>query len=99
MDKIDGKVLGEDGPKRKRLVIRLAEYKEQITAIISSAYMQEAYDEFKPSSKGIMLTRSNYLTFKKVVDCNHEAVMDWLGVGYVPEHVEKYNKVPLCFLK
>lgn len=92
MGKEDGKVLGEDGPKRKRLVIRLTEYKDHRLLDLRYWYLDKKADEFKPTSKGIMLTRSNYLAFKKVVDHNHETVMDWLGVGYVPEHVEKYNR-------
>lgn len=86
------RVLAEDGPERKRLVIRLTEYEQHRLLDLRYWYIHKPSGEFRPSNKGVMLTRSNYLTVKNVIERFHEEVMDWLGVGYVPEHVAKYEK-------
>ncbi len=89
---METKYLAEDGPKNKHLVIQLNEYEENRFLDLRYFYFDKKDQEYKPTRKGISLTKSNYLMVKKVVEKNHEEVMDWLGVGYVPEHVEKYQK-------
>ncbi len=89
--KMESRYLAEDGPKNKHLVIQLSEYENNRFLDLRYFYFDKKDQEYKPTRKGISLTRSNYLMVKKVVEKNHEQVMDWLGVGYVPEHVEKYQ--------
>ena len=85
-------ILAEDGPDRKKLIIGKKEYKNHRFLELRYYFFDKVTQEFMPTKKGIALTRSNYLTVKKVIDKNHEQVLDWLGVGYVPEHVEKNFK-------
>ena len=84
------KTLAEDGSSRNRLVIKLTEYEENRLLDCRYWYLDKKSGEFRPTRKGVMLTKSNYLSFKTVIETKHEEVMDWLGVGYVPEHVAKY---------
>lgn len=84
-------ILAEDGPDRNRLVIKLGEFKTHPLLELRYWFLDKASQKFKPTRKGINLTRNNYLVFKKVIDSYHELIMDWLRVGYVPEHVEKYS--------
>lgn len=86
------KVLAEDGPEWKKLVVKLTEYEQHRLLDLRYWYLNKPSGEFRPSNKGVMLTRSNYLTVKNVIERRHEEVMDWLGVGYVPEHVAEYEK-------
>jgi hypothetical protein len=86
------KYLAEDGPKSKHLVIQLNEFDDNRFLDMRYFYFDKNDQEYKPTRKGISLTKSNYLMMKKVVEKNHEEVMDWLGVGYVPEHVTEYQK-------
>lgn len=88
----DGKVLIEDGSPSKTLRIQLKEYKGHHLLDVRYWYIDKEDKLLKPTQKGINLTRSNYLTFKSVITNNHEEVMDWLGVGYVPAHVDEYTK-------
>lgn len=88
----DGKVLVEDGSPAKKLIIQLREYEGHRLLDVRYWYTDKKDKLLKPTQKGINLTRSNYLTFKSVITNRHEEVMDWLGVGYVPEHVDDYTK-------
>lgn len=85
------KYLAEDGLKSKHLVIQLNEFEDNRFLDMRYFYFDKKDKEYKPTRKGISLTKSNYLMMKKVVEKNHEEVMDWLGVGYVPEHVAEYQ--------
>ena len=82
-------VLAEDGPASKKLIIKLGEYKGHRLFELRFHYFNKKEQDFTPTRKGLSLTRSNYLTVKKVIEKNHEQVMDWLGVSYVPQHVEE----------
>ena len=37
-----------------------------------------------------MLNRDNFICAKKTFQAYNEEILGWLGIGYVPEHVEKY---------
>jgi len=86
------KVLVEDGSPSKKLRIQLKEYEGHRLLDLRYWYTDKKDKILKPTQKGINLTRSNYLTFKSVITNNHEEVMDWLGVGYVPANVDEYTK-------
>ena len=45
----------------------------------------------KRQRKGIALTKSYYLNVKELIDDHHEQILDWLGVTYVPENIQKYS--------
>lgn len=80
-------ILAEDGPKHKKLIVKMEEYKGNQLLDLRYYYFDNDKSEFLPTRKGVMLTRSNYLTVKKVIEKNHEQVMDWLGVGYLPDYI------------
>ena len=82
-------ILAEDGSAYKKLIVKLKEYEGHRLLELRYHYFDKKKHEFFPTKKGIALTKSNYLTVKKVIEKNHEQVMDWLGVGYVPEHIAR----------
>ena len=47
---------------------------------------------YKPSRKGIVLNKRNYLLVTEDFKKNHEKILDWLGITYVPEHIENYSQ-------
>jgi hypothetical protein len=86
------RVLAEDGPSAKRLVIKLAQFEENRLLDLRYWYQDKKSGEFKPTQKGVSLTRKNYLTLKRIVDEHSEHVLDWLSISYVPEHVTIYEE-------
>lgn len=87
----DKALLGVDGTDRKLLVVRLTEYMGHRLVDLRYWYRDRKRDEMKPTSKGLMLTRSNYLKFREIIESRHEDIMDWLSVGYVPNKVKSYQ--------
>ena len=84
-------ILIEDGPPSKRLFVRLTEYKGTRTLDLRFWYQDKKTEEYRPSNKGISLTRKNYLTARDSFATKHEQIMDHLGVGYVPKGVTEYD--------
>lgn len=86
------KILAEDGSEKKKLVIRLTEYEGNRLLDLRFWYFSKKDGEWHRTRKGIMLNRENFVCARKTFDAYNEKVLDWLGIGYVPEHVEKYAK-------
>lgn len=87
----DRKVLAEDGPPSKRLVIQLSQIEDNRFLDLRYWYQDKKTGEFRPTAKGVALTRKNYLVIKRLVDEKSESILDWLNLSYVPEHVLAYD--------
>lgn len=83
-------VLAEKGPQGRRFVIRLNEFKRHRLLDLRFYYLDKKAQEFRPTSKGINLNKDNYLLARRVLEEEHETIMDWLGIEYVPQHVSDY---------
>lgn len=84
------RTLAEDGTEKKKLIIRLTEYEGNRLLDLRFWYFNKQELEWHRTKKGIMLNRENFKCAKKAFETNDEEILDWLGIGYVPEHVEKY---------
>lgn len=80
-------IIAEDGSNKKKLIVKLTEYKGTPLFDLRYYYMNEETNCLVPTGKGIALTRKNYLTIKSVIESRHERIMDWLQVKYVPQKV------------
>lgn len=86
----EDKTLAEDGTEKKKLIIRLTEYEGNRLLDLRFWYFNKKELEWHRTRKGIMLNRENFKCAKKAFETHDEEILDWLGIGYVPEHVEKY---------
>jgi Transcriptional Coactivator p15 (PC4) len=85
------RVLSEDGPLSKRLVVKLAQYEDSRILDLRYWYLDKKSGEFRQTPKGVSLTRKNFLLLKRIVDDHSELVLDWLGISYVPNHITAYE--------
>lgn len=85
------RVLVEDGPPAKRLVVQLKNFEATRLLDMRYWYQDKKSGEFRPTAKGVSLTRKNFLTLKRVVDEQSEEILDWLSLSYVPAHVTEYE--------
>lgn len=81
------KDLAAQGSNRKKLIIKLSEYKGNPLLDLRYFYYHDETQAMIPTSKGIAITRSNYMTLKKAIEEHHEEIMDWLQVKYVPQNI------------
>lgn len=86
------RVLAEDGPPSKRLVLRLTHFEESRLLDLRYWYKDKKTADFRPTSKGVSLTRKNFLCLKQTVEQRSEEILDWLSISYVPEHVAVYEE-------
>ena len=77
----NGEVLIEDGPDNKRLRIALRKFKGTPLLDVRYWYLDKKAQEFKPTGKGISLTRANYLGLRSIAVDHHDAVMGYLDIG------------------
>lgn len=87
----EDKILAEDGSLKKKLVIKLTEYEGNRLLDLRFCYFNKKEAEWSRTRKGIMLNRENFVCARKTFDEKGEDILDWLGIGYVPEHVAKYS--------
>lgn len=92
MNKIVTETILEEGPSKKRLVVQLTEYEEHRLLDIRYWFYSKYQRELIRSKKGITLTKNYYLLIRNTLNRNNEKILDWLGVSYVPEHVQKYRE-------
>jgi hypothetical protein len=85
------RVLAEDGPPRKRLVLKLTHFEESRLLDLRYWYQDKKTSEFRPTGKGVSLTRKNFLCLKETVERRSEEILDWLSISYVPEYVTDYE--------
>lgn len=74
-------VLVEDGSPRKRLRATLRRFKDFPLLDIRYWYEDKKTKEYRPTAKGISLTKSNYLSVRSISIDHHEEVMEYLDVG------------------
>lgn len=85
-------VIEEHGGSRSKKVLQLGEYEGNRYLELAQYFFSKKESEWK-KKKGVTLNKDNYKTLKEALDRKNETVMDWLGVGYVPEDVARYNEV------
>lgn len=85
------RVLAEDGPASKRLVLRLTHFEESRLFDLRYWYKDKKTSEFRPTGKGLSITRKNFLCLKETVERRSEEILDWLSISYVPKHVAAYE--------
>lgn len=71
----------EDGPERNRLRVQLTEFRGTPLLQLRFWYKDKETDEFKPTRKGLALSKNNYLAVKSVISDFHDDVMQHLGYG------------------
>jgi hypothetical protein len=79
----NGEVLIEDGPDSRRLRIALREFKGTPLLDVRYWYVEKKSRELRPTSKGISLTKANYLGLRSVAVDHHDLVMEYLDVGSI----------------
>jgi hypothetical protein len=85
------RVIAEDGPASKRLVVRLSHYEESQLLDIRYWYQDKKTSEYRPTGKGVSLTRRNFQFLKDIIERKTEQILDWLSISYVPEEVAAYE--------
>jgi Transcriptional Coactivator p15 (PC4) len=85
------RILAEEGPPGKRLVLKLTHFEESRLLDLRYWYQDKKTSEFRPTGKGLSLTRKNFLCLKETVERRSEEILDWLSISYVPEHVATYE--------
>lgn len=86
------RVLDEHGDERKRKVFALNEYMEHRYLEIEEFYFDRKRSEWT-KKKGISINQDTYRVLRDVLDRRDAEIMDWIGVGYVPEEVSRYEEV------
>lgn len=79
-------VLGEDGGDRRRFricQIRIGESRYLEARI----YYRNKDGEIAPTKKGVVITPSNYLLLRRVLDSHDEHSRQWLGLSFIPAEV------------
>lgn len=85
------KILDEHGGAKRRKVFALDEYEGHRYMEIREYYLSG--DDWKPGRKGITLNRDTYRILRDLIEREDESIMDWVGMGYVPEDVARYEEV------
>ena len=85
-------VIEEHGNSRHKKVLQLSEYKGNRTLLLSQNFWSKRDHEWR-MARGVSLNTGNYKVMKQALDREHEAIMDWLGVDYVPEDVARYTEI------
>jgi hypothetical protein len=84
------KVVTEQGSSHSRFVIALDEYEGHRYLDLREWFLEKKTKKWRPKKKGITLNRDRFRVVLELVEQKSEEVMDWLGIGYVPEHVARY---------
>ena len=85
------KILGEDGPSRKRTRFYLNLYEGHRLFGLREFYFNKQ-GEFKATRKGINLNRDNFMELKRVLDRDEDLILDWLRIGHIPDEVLRYQQ-------
>lgn len=85
-------VIEEHGSERQKKVISLSEYKGRRFLLLSEHFWNKK-NHVWTMKKGVSLNTGNYKVMKQALDREHESIMDWLGVDYVPEDVARYTEI------
>lgn len=86
------RVLDEHGGAKHRKVFALDEFKGHRYFEIREFFLDQE-DEWKPKKKGITLNKDTFRVLCDLIDRDREKISDWLGAGYVPDDVTRYEEV------
>ena len=84
------RILGEDGPPHKRTRFTLNEYNGHKLFEIREFYLRGG--EYNPTRKGVNLNRDKFMELKRVLDKDHDAIMEFLRIGHIPEAMLRYQQ-------
>ena len=84
------KILGEDGPPRRRARFGLNEFKGNRLFEIREFYLKEG--EFHPTRKGINLNRNRYMELQRIINSYDEEIRTFLSIGTVDEGLLRYQQ-------
>ena len=87
------KVIEEHGNEREKKVVSLSEFKGHRFLQFSKHYWKKNDHQWGQYKGAITWNTGNYRVMKEALDRNNEAIMDWLGVDYVPEDVARYTEI------
>ena len=87
------KILGEEGPSRKRTRFYLNEYEGHHLFAIREFYIDRKSGEFRPTRKGINLNRDTFMELQRVMTKHEDDVMNWLRIGHIPEEILRYQQL------
>ena len=87
------RVLDEHGGRKNKKIFRLGEYEGHRYFEIREFFLPKDKNEWKPTRKGITLNKDTYRVLRDLIEREDEVIMDWIGVGYVPEEVARYEEV------
>jgi len=76
-------LLVEDGSPRKKLRATLRKYQNTPLLDLRYWYEDKKTNEYRPTSKGISLTKSNYLSVRSISIDHHDDIMEYLDVGSI----------------
>lgn len=76
-------LLVEDGSPRKKLRATLRKYQNTPLLDLRYWYEDKTSKEYRPTSKGIALTKSNYLSVRSISIDHHDDIMEYLDVGSI----------------
>lgn len=84
------RVLGEEGPQRKRTRFTVHQYEGHNLFEIREFYYKNG--DFHHTRKGINLNRDTFMELKRVLDRDEDVILEHLRIGYVPEEVLRYQQ-------
>lgn len=87
------KILGEEGPSRKRTRFYLNEYEGHHLFGIREFYIDRKSGEFRPTRKGINLNRDSFMELQRVMTKHEDDVMNWLRIGHIPDEILRYQQL------
>ena len=84
------KILGEDGPPRRRARFGLNEFKGNRLFEIREFFLKEG--EFHPTRRGINLNRNRYMELQRIINSYDEEIRTFLNIGTVDEGLLRYQQ-------
>jgi hypothetical protein len=84
------KVIEEHGSASRKKVLQLAEFNDNRYLELGEFYFNNKEKEWR-KKKGVSLNRDNYKIIKEAIEREHETIMNWLEVDYVPDNISRYN--------
>lgn len=85
-------VLDEHGGTRRRKVFALNEFQGHRYFEIEEFFLNRGSHEWR-KKKGVTFNKDAYRVLRETINRSDEKIMDWIGVGYVPEDVARYEEV------
>ena len=86
------KVLEEHGSASFKKVLQLSEFNDNRYLELAEYRFNKKESEWR-KKKGVTLNKGSYKTIKEAIEREHENILSWLEVDYVPDSVSRYNEV------